>query len=245
MRWHLAILSVLLCAAAHAQDADPRALLLDDLPPTGLLGEWRILDGQQLADESGYAADLVLGTNAAVDGRALLMNGTSAGYATVTNSMHFAGYSEMGVSFWAKASDANANWFFSQSNGSVQNGFEIQWRPDVSPGLIILTSYNSNGNKYRVNRYEIGSIAATNWNHIYATWRAETNFSLHVNGVALPTHSALSGGDALLVTTAAQVRFGNCPPPNRFYRGQMGKMAIFNHSRTNEIERLFLEGPPQ
>jgi hypothetical protein len=222
------------------------------IPRANLQAEW--LFNNNFLDTSGKGNHLESLINTATNGSVYFANLANS-FARTQNTNFLFGATEVTVSFWAKADDANANWFFMWQTtnapaGINMGGPELQWRPDVSPIRYNFLTYTKGGASFDNTFHTNAAFFAvhTNWNHYLLTKQfgaSPRDQYLYINGNFVSYTINASTGPTNMPQNPLYIGNNESPLAGRRYRGFQGRWRVYDRVLTAaEIQQLYNEGPP-
>jgi hypothetical protein len=222
------------------------------IPRQNLQAEW--LFNNNFLDTSGRGNHLESLVNTATNGSVYFANLANS-FARTQNTNFLFQATEVTVSFWAKADDANANWFFMWQTTNVsananRGGPELQFRPDLASNLYFIQSFPKGGATPDATRHtnSVSTAISTNWNHYVVTKKfgaSPVDHQLYINnnfvlfGIVGTTAHTNMPQNPLYIGNNEATAIG------RRYRGFQGRWRVYDRVLTAaEIQQLYNEGPP-
>ena len=215
---------------------------------------WYRFDGN-LADSGSQALNLTASGITTNSGYITFDTSGAQRWAKSVETNYLAGATNFTLSFWAKASDANANWLYmwqqtnSTASSAYRGGPESQWRPDVAANRVLLVMYEQAGSGASVFTWTNITIIATTWTHYAFAWGSPSHSNAYcwINGESNRLASSSIFAGATNVPTNSRLFIGNSESGSagRIYRGSQGRWRVYSRVITDyEARQLFLEGSP-
>jgi hypothetical protein len=222
------------------------------IPKENLQAEW--LFNNNFLDTSGKGNHLESLVNTATNGSVYFANLANS-FARTQNTNFLFQATEVTVSFWAKADDANANWFFmwQATNAAVianRGGPELQFRPDTAANRYSVISYPKGGASGDFTGHTNSALPAThtNWNHYLVTKKfgaSPVDHQLYINNSFIPFGVLATVAHTNMPQNPLYIGNNESTTIGRRYRGFQGRWRVYDRVLTAfEIQQLYNEGPP-
>lgn len=250
MRWPLVIIASLHCVVACAMDPQAAALLDVSLPPHGSIGEWRMLDGQPLADESGNGYDLTLAGSATVSGGVLICSASPLSYGVVsapTNALNFNYNEPYSVACWVRPTthSSAADCIVARQAGPDYKGWALSFIQEGAHNRGIRAQHRNRGGTTAMTDSHT-ALPTNTWLHVAFSYAGDGSPPIvYVNGQTSATRTAIAtlGTASTLTPTPVEVgaRGGGLLPMT----GQIGDVLIWPRVVSqSELWKLTMKGPP-
>jgi hypothetical protein len=250
MRWLALIL--LTAPLAWAQSSlDPRAAaMLNELPPHGAVGEWRMLSAQETADESGNGNSLSLSNGAAVSSGWLELNGTNQ-FAQASDQQSLNPRNSITIVCWYILStyikDGERRQLVGKESSADDRAYYFSYYNNTGPmDRFISLVLSSNGTDFWEYLSENNIVTTGLVSMVAATYDGPTlSCSMYFQGERV--YSFLNHGTpkATLADNIAPLTIGKRRNIEH-WPGKIGLVRIFDRALSpDEIQRLYLEGPPK
>lgn len=247
MRLALPLALALVAVAAHA---DSRIAALDAaMPPYGAVGEWRFLDGQQTSDESGFGPAGTLTNGAYVaDGLLVLTNAAAPASMCIPDADYLTPSNAMTVAFWARPQIGDwTDWTAIGKEGSATDrAYYVRYSSSFNYGWAFVVS--ADGSTFSEHRTGSAFQFDNAWQHVACVFVGGASTKIYVNGA--DTGAALTAGSqqSHIKNNDAPLCLGRRRDGAECgkYRGHLARVYLFPRAISpDEIQRLYLEGPPQ